>query len=105
MEQIKEEITTKQPQKRVCIQEVGQTKDSYLKLVKLQKESQRVVDKEEKRGRRGNTFAKGVANKANKGPNISSSHYIRACKRYACFEYHNTFFSSHISLITTPYHQ
>ena len=35
--QIKEEIAAKQPPKRVCIQEVKQTKYSYLKLVKLHK--------------------------------------------------------------------
>ena len=44
--QIKGEIAAKQPQKRVCIREVEQTKDSYLKLVKLHKEGKKVVAEE-----------------------------------------------------------
>ena len=44
--QIKEEIVAKQPQKRVRIREVEQTKDSYLKLVKLHKEGKKVVAEE-----------------------------------------------------------
>ena len=44
--QIKEEIAAKQPQKRVCIREVEQTTDSYLKLVKLHKEGKKVVAEE-----------------------------------------------------------
>ena len=46
--QIKGEIAAKQPQKRVCIREVEQTKNSYLKLVKLHKEGRKVVEEEEK---------------------------------------------------------
>ena len=38
--QIKGEIAAKQPPKRVCIQEVEQTKDSYVKLVKFHKKGQ-----------------------------------------------------------------
>ena len=45
IEQIKKEITTKQPPNRVCMREVEQTKDSYLNLVKLHKEYQRVIEK------------------------------------------------------------
>ena len=44
--QIKEEIAAKQPQKQVCITKVKQTKDSYLKLVKLHKEGKKVVAEE-----------------------------------------------------------
>ena len=44
--QIKGEIATKQPQKRVCIKELEQTKDSYLKLVKLHKEGRKVGEEE-----------------------------------------------------------
>ena len=47
IEQISEEIIVKQPPKRICMREVEQNKDSYLKWVKLHKEDQRVVDKEE----------------------------------------------------------
>ena len=46
--QIKEEIAAKHPQKRVCIREVEQTTDSYLKLVKLHKEGKKVVVEEAK---------------------------------------------------------
>ena len=46
--QIKGEIIAKQPPKRVCIREVEQTEDSYLKLVKLHKERKQVVEEEEK---------------------------------------------------------
>ena len=44
--QIKEEIVAKQPQKRVCIREVEQRTNSYLKLVKLDKEGKKVVAEE-----------------------------------------------------------
>ena len=43
---IKGEIAAKQPQKRVCIREVEQKKDSYLKLVKLHKKGRKVVAEE-----------------------------------------------------------
>ena len=45
--QIKGDITVKQPPKKVCIQEVEQTQDSYLKLVNLHKEGKQVVEEEE----------------------------------------------------------
>ena len=48
MAQIKEEIVAKQPQKKVCIREVEQSNDSYLKLVKHHKEGKHVVEEGEK---------------------------------------------------------